>query len=303
MALMHDDQLAVDADVVAALVARQFPEWRDELVEPVTSGGTVNAIFRVGERLAARFPLRDGDPASVLGVLRAEARAMDELTASCPVPTPQVTGLGEPGEGYPLPWSVQTWLPGETATPDGLASTTVFAQDLAGLVRALRSADTRGRKFTADGRGGLLADHDGWVRECLSRSGDLVDVPAAAALWERARGLPAPPELAMCHRDLIPGNLLVAGQRLVGVLDGGGFAAADPAVDLVAGWHLLDADARGVFREELDCGDEEWARGAGWALEQSLGIGWYYRGSNPGMSALGRSTVARLLAADADREL
>ncbi|BDZ50581.1 hypothetical protein GCM10025867_28220 [Frondihabitans sucicola] len=54
--MMHDDQLPVDADVAAGLLATQFPEWRDELVEPVHSTGTENAIFRVGENLTARFP-------------------------------------------------------------------------------------------------------------------------------------------------------------------------------------------------------------------------------------------------------
>lgn len=42
----------------------------------------------------------------------------------------------------------------------------------------------------------------------------------------------------MCHTDLIPSNVLVDDGRLVGVLDAGGFQAADPALDLVAGWHV-----------------------------------------------------------------
>jgi aminoglycoside phosphotransferase (APT) family kinase protein len=100
----------------------------------------------------------------------------------------------------------------------------------------------------------------------------------------------------MSHRDLIPANLLVEGERLVGVLDAGRFGPADPALDLVAGWHLLDASTRAVMRQELDCGEVEWKRGAAWAFQQAMGLVWYYARSNPAMAALGRSTLDRLLA-------
>jgi aminoglycoside phosphotransferase (APT) family kinase protein len=101
----------------------------------------------------------------------------------------------------------------------------------------------------------------------------------------------------MSHKDLIPANILIADGRLAGVLDTGGFGPADPALDLVVAWHALDVDARGMLREGLGCDDREWRRGAGWALVQALGLVWYYLDSNPGMAALGRSTIDRLLAA------
>ncbi|XGX77411.1 hypothetical protein LQK93_00183 [Terrabacter sp. BE26] len=60
----------------------------------------------------------------------------------------------------------------------------------------------------------------------------------------------------MCHGDLVPPNVLIEDGRLVGVLDGGGFGPADPALDLVAAWHLLDETQRDMLRGELDCSDE-----------------------------------------------
>jgi len=33
-------------------------------------------------------------------------------------PQPEPVALGEPGAGYPLPWSVPTWLPGTVATDE-----------------------------------------------------------------------------------------------------------------------------------------------------------------------------------------
>src|SRR5689334_12863690 len=86
----------------------------------------------------------------------------------------------------------------------------------------------------------------------------------------------------MTHGDLIPGNVLVSGGRLTGVIDVGGTGPAAPALDLVGAWHLLEAGPRQVLRGDLECGDLEWERGTAWAFEQSMGAVWYYAGSNPG---------------------
>ena len=102
----------------------------------------------------------------------------------------------------------------------------------------------------------------------------------------------------MSHRDLIPANLLARGGRLAGVLDSGGFGPADPSLDLVAAWHLLDDRPRTALRSELECDDLEWSRGAAWALQQAMGLVWYYRESNPAMSELGASTLRRIMASD-----
>jgi aminoglycoside phosphotransferase (APT) family kinase protein len=58
---MHAGELPVSADLVRKLVDEQFPRWRWLPVSRVSSPGTVNAIFRIGERLAARLPLRGTD--------------------------------------------------------------------------------------------------------------------------------------------------------------------------------------------------------------------------------------------------
>ncbi|MFD7655960.1 aminoglycoside phosphotransferase family protein [Actinosynnema sp. NPDC059797] len=294
---MHADQLTVTPATVRALVADQFPRWRDLPVRAVAAHGTVNAIFRLGDDLAARFPLRPGDPEEVRRQLAAEADAARELLGRTPFRTPEPVAPGEPGAGFPLPWSVQTWLPGEPATPDALAGSAPFARDLAAFVRGVRAVDTRGRVFRGGGRGGELRTHDAWLETCFERSGHLLDVPRLRRLWADARLLPRgdAPDV-MSHTDLIPGNVLVAGGRLVGVIDVGGFGPADPALDLVGAWHLLDAGPRRVFRAALGCADDEWARGRAWAFQQAMGLVWYYAESNPVMSGLGRSTLARVLA-------
>src|SRR5699024_3056951 len=131
-----------------------------------------------------------------------------------------------------------------------------FARDLAEFIGGVRSIDTAGRAFSGHGRGGDLRSHDGWVRLCLRRSRELLDVPRLAALWPVLRDLPRGPGAdVMSHGDLMPGNVLVDGGHLVGVIDVGGLAPADPALDLVAAWHLLDEAPRAELRAELRVDD------------------------------------------------
>jgi aminoglycoside phosphotransferase (APT) family kinase protein len=294
---MHPDQLTVDLDIARRLVAEQFPAWRSLPVRALETHGTVNAIFRLGDELTARFPLRADAPDRAWEALRAEAAALTELAGAATVPTPRPVAIGAPGAGYPLPWSVQTWLPGVDATVADPSTSTAFAVGLADFIAALRAADTRGRRFRGPDRGGHLPDHDAWLETCFRESAGLLDVPRLRAVWAELRALPDVDADVMCHGDLTPPNVLVRDGRLAGVLDGGGFGPADPALDLVAAWHLLDAAPREVLRERLGCGDVQWRRGMAWAFQQAMGLVWYYAESNPAMSALGRRTLDRLLRA------
>ena len=110
------------------------------------------------------------------------------------------------------------------------------------------------------------------------------------------RELPRRAPDAMTHGDLIPGNVLVAEGRLAGILDAGGFGAADPALDLVAAWHLLDDGPREALRAALGSDELDWERGRAWAFEQAMGVVWYYAETNPPMAAMGRRTLERVLA-------
>ncbi len=133
------------------------------------------------------------------------------------------------------------------------------------------------------------------METCFSRSERLVDTELLRAVWARLRDLPREGPDVMTHGDLFPGNVLVAGGRLAGVLDVGGLGAADPALDLVGGWHLLDRARRRRFREDLDCDELQWERGKAWALQQAMGAVWYYVESNPAMSLMGQRTLGRIL--------
>lgn len=294
---MHEDQLTIATETVRELIREQFPAWRELHVRSVRSQGTVNAIFRIGDELAARFPLQPADLAATRRSLEREAQAARELAGGTRFPTPEPVALGDPGHGYPLPWSVQTWVPGDIATPTDPAGSIPFARDLAEFVRDVRAIDARGRTFSGHGRGGDLKSHDAWVETCFDKSEGFLDVPRLRLMWAELRQTPRPSSAdVMTHGDLIPGNVLVAQGRLAGVLDVGGFGPADPALDLVGAWHLLEDAPRQRLREELGCDDHEWRRGKAWAFEQAMGAAWYYRETNPAMSEMGQVTLRRLIA-------
>ncbi|MFF0096336.1 aminoglycoside phosphotransferase family protein [Streptomyces canus] len=294
---MHANQLTVSPGTVRMLVEQQFPEWRSLPVRSIAGQGTVNAVFRIGDRFAARFPLESADVESTRHWLESEAEAARELAGRTRFPTPEPVALGEPGAGYPLPWAVQTWLPGVVAADEDPGESSAFGRDLADLIGELRAIDTRGRTFAGTGRGGDLRSHDAWMETCFRNSEHLLDVPRLRRIWAALRDLPrGATEDAMAHCDLIPGNVLVSAGRLAGVLDVGGFGPADPSLDLVSAWHLLEAGPRQVLRDHLGSDDLEWERGKAWALVQAMGLVWYYVESNPAMSRTGRRTVARILA-------
>jgi aminoglycoside phosphotransferase (APT) family kinase protein len=299
--VMHEGQLTVTIDLVGALVAEQFPAWAHLPILPVASHGTVNALFRIGDQLTARFPLQPGEFAATLRWLEAEAEAGEELFGRTRFPTPEPVALGQPGHGYPLPWSVQTWVPGTVATEADPGRSVDFAHDLAEFVAGVRAIATRGRGFAGSGRGGVLSSQDEWMTTCFSRSHGLLDVSRLERMWSMFRALPrgGDPDV-MSHGDLVPGNVLVHDGRLAGVIDVGGFGAADPALDLNAAWHLLEAGPRQVFRDALSCDDQEWRRGKAWAFAQAMGLVWYYATTNPTMSAIGRRTLDRLVEDQAD---
>jgi aminoglycoside phosphotransferase (APT) family kinase protein len=294
---MHADQLTMSLETVRTLVDEQFPQWQAMPVRSIPTQGTVNAIFRIGDLFTARLPLQPGDVESTRRQLQSEAQAARELVGRTRFLTPEPVALGEPGAGYPLPWSVQTWLPGSVATDENPDGSVAFAHDLADLINDLRAIDTRGRTFVGEGRGGDLQSHDEWMETCFRHSEGLLDVPRLRRMWVFMRSLPRNTNDVMTHKDLIPGNVLVSAGRLAGILDVGGFGPADPALDLVSAWHLLEAGPRQALREKLGCDDLEWERGKAWAFEQAMGLVWYYVESNPTMSRLGQRTLDRILAA------
>lgn len=283
---MHADEHAIDTALVRRLVRGQFPQWADLPVTPLASGGTVNAVYRLGGSLTVRLPLTAGGA----GDIAKEGRALGSL-GELPVAVPAVVAVGEPAEGYPWPWAVHGWLDGTPAREGRDAP----ARDLADFVRALRAHPAEGPPAR---RGQPLPDVDAATRraiEELSRTDEPFDPEAALAVWAEALEAPqwtGPP--CRLHGDLMPGNLLLRDGRLTGVLDWATAGLGDPAVDLIPAWNLLTADTRRTFRDAVVPDDATWARGRGRALSMAVIQLPYYRHTNPVISANARYVLTEL---------
>jgi aminoglycoside phosphotransferase (APT) family kinase protein len=108
---LHADQVDVDESLARRLLAQQMPAYAAMPLRHVQSGGTENVVFRLGEELALRMPMR---PGAVGGLLK-EIRWLPVVAPHLSLDIPEVVAAGQPGDGYPFPWAVVRWLPGEDA--------------------------------------------------------------------------------------------------------------------------------------------------------------------------------------------
>lgn len=288
---MHADEVATDADLVARLIADQFPRWAQLPIEPVASAGTDNALYRLGDDLVVRLPRIEGAVASV----DKEHRWLPRVAPLLPVAIPVPLAKGAPAHGYPWIWSVYRWLDGENPTIDHDGDARQLAVDLARFITALQRIDRM--DGPPAGRGAPLATRDGATRAAIDALRGVIDTDAVTAAWDAALEAPQwtrPP--VWVHADLAPGNLLLVGQRLGAVIDFSLMGLGDPACDLPVAWNLLPEDVRDLFRATLQVDDATWARGRGWALSIALIQLPYYRDTNPALAASARHVIREVLA-------
>jgi aminoglycoside phosphotransferase (APT) family kinase protein len=293
---MHADETPTDVPLVRRLLAAQFPEWAAFPLEPVLSAGTDNALYRLGNDMVVRLPRIHW----AVGGVDKDFRWLPLVAPLLPLAIPAPLAKGKPADGYPWNWGVYRWLQGENPTVDRIRDPDSLARDVAQFVDALHRIDVAGGPPAS--RGVPLAMRDDPTRTAIAALEGTIDADAVTAAWDAALRTPAwsgPP--VWVHGDLLPGNLLLQGGRLTGVIDFGEMGVGDPACDLIVAWGLLTPEARNVFRAELDVDDATWARGRGWALSIALIALPYYRDTNPALAATARHLIREVLADHASR--
>ena len=256
-------------DLAARLVAAQFPRWAHLPLASVRLPGWDNVTFRLGDRLSVRLP----SGAGYVPQVEKEHRWLPFLAPQLPLPIPEPVARGEPGSGFPWPWSVYRWLEGDPAAVERVDDLVSFAVDLAGFLAALAAVDpTEGPAAAAHSsfRGAPLAVFDEDVRGAISILAGEVDTAAATAAWEASLAALFDGRPVWAHGDVAGANLLVVDGRLAAVLDFGCCAVGDPACDLAIAWTLFHGESRRAFRERLAPEEHTWVRGRGWALWKAL---------------------------------
>ncbi|MEV8097245.1 aminoglycoside phosphotransferase family protein [Kitasatospora sp. NPDC085879] len=264
-----DGRAGIDAALVTRLIAAQFPHWRDLPVTPVEVDGWDNRTYRLGAGMTVRLPTAAGYAPAVAK----ENRWLPRLAPALPVAVPPVLAVGEPGEGYPYPWSVRGWLPGGTADREPIPDLPAFAVQVADFLRALQACDPTGGPAAGAHswyRGAPPAHYDAETRRCLAALDGEIDTALAAEVWEAALAAEWDGDPVWFHGDIAAGNLLVEAGRLTAVIDFGTSGVGDPACDLVIAWTLFSGDSREAFRRAVRRPDADWARARGWALWKSL---------------------------------
>jgi aminoglycoside phosphotransferase (APT) family kinase protein len=263
------EKAAITAELVSRLVAAQFPHWAGLPVTRVELDGWDNTTFRLGEDLAVRLPSAD----AYVEQVDKEHRWLPVLAPRLPLPIPRPLAKGVPGSGFPRPWSVYRWLPGEHATMDRIVDLPRFATDMADFLAALYTLDPAGGPEPGQHnffRGGALTTYDRETRETISALRAEIDTEAATDVWEAALAAAWQGPPVWIHGDVAASNLLVVDGRLSAVVDFGCSAVGDPACDLTVAWTFFFGDSREAFRDRLPLDEGTWARGRGWALWKAL---------------------------------
>ncbi len=265
-----DDRLEVSAETVAALVAEQFPQWAHLPIEMVEHSGWDNRSFRLGETMLIRLP----SASRYVVQVEKEQLWLPYIASRLQLPIPEPLALGQPGQGFPWPWSIYRWLDGKPLAME-LDQTDLhqLARDVAGFLTALQAIDASNGPAAGIHnfhRGGSLSVYSDETHAAIETLSDEIDVDLARDVWAKstASGWQGAP--VWVHGDVAEGNLLVKDGRLSAVIDFGSCAVGDPSTDLILAWTLLDRDSRRVFRECLPFDLQTWQRGRGWALWKAL---------------------------------
>ena len=264
-----DGRAGIDAELVGRLVAEQFPQWADRPVMPVEFEGRDNRTYRLGETMAVRLPTAAGYAPAVAK----ESEWLPRLAPHLPLAVPTVLGVGTPNEDYPFPWSVRTWIDGETADRGHIGDRSAFAVAVADFLHALQACNTADAPEAGEHswfRGAPPGHYDYETRRCLRALEGRVDVAGASAVWDAALEANWEGEAVWFHGDVAAGNLLVADWALRAVIDFGTSGVGDPACDLVIAWTMFTGQSREAFRQAVAQDEGMWARARGWALWKAL---------------------------------
>jgi aminoglycoside phosphotransferase (APT) family kinase protein len=300
MPAMWNPELVVDEALARALIGDRRPQLRDAPLRLLGEGWD-STVWLAGDEWLFRFPRRE---VVVPGFLR-EVEVLPRLAPALSLPVPVAEVRGEPDERFRWPWAGFRLLPGRELVDAGAddAARARHGRRLGRFLRALHDVDPA----TATAGGQLLpvdpvrrADMPfrvGRTQEQLERLAALGlwrPPPALAELLERARSLPEPDELVVCHGDLHLRHLLVSDAGdLAGVIDWIDVCRADAAVDLLLYWGYLTPAGRDAFHEEYGpVGDDRLLRARVVTISIWGALAEYAR--DVGMERLGREAVAGL---------
>lgn len=176
---------SITHDTVERLVADQLPHLAQWGLGERFDGWDC-AMFRLGEYYAARLPRTQ----AAVRFLQAEMHWVPQLSTGWDFPAPEFVAHGLPGHGYPWPWAVVTWVPGDMADAVPLDADAGVAVGRA--LAQVHSPAPDDAPFNVE-QSIPMVDRDAKVRERVAAlaaspgpDGQVMDVDAAMAVWADA---------------------------------------------------------------------------------------------------------------------
>ncbi|MEM9310047.1 MAG: phosphotransferase, partial [Pseudomonadota bacterium] len=84
--------MLINADIVASLVADQFPQWDELPIVPVAQSGWDNRTFRLGSDKIVRLPSAE----HYAPAIQTEQAWLPKLAPNLPIAIPTLLGRGKP---------------------------------------------------------------------------------------------------------------------------------------------------------------------------------------------------------------
>lgn len=293
----HSNFNAMDitVELVKSLIASQFPQFQSLDIYPVEKSGHDNRTFHLGDNMTVRLPSGEGYAVQV----EKESKWLPYLSRHLDFPISKPLYMGEPDCVYPYPWSIITWIPGETLFECTVLDRKELAAELAEALKKLQSVDCTGGPHGAlynYYRGCALKIYHKQTMDALEQLSGRLPTQKLLSIWMKCISKEYEGQDVWVHGDIAPGNILVMNGKFYGLIDFGVLGTGDPACDYAMAWTYFSPEERKYFLKGLP--EDMIDRARGWALWKALIT---YDDENTDFKTNAHSTIDEILKESEER--